>query len=219
MITLVYFFTTLIILSISISENLVLAQVPQGAVTKEYDLDNPYLPQGFRCGISWAQATMLDSNDTSNSKVIIDYIIVYQINKDGSLTEIDREDYDEDSEEQLSEYKGGLYTRSPWYGGNDDHTPIYASMVRNGLLTMQISDYPRRIFHFWGHKFEAEPYANYAVGMRCKIIGACALSVGFDWWRDFDSKPSRSNISQAFCSRWYGDTQGQFITIFEKIKQ
>ncbi len=213
-------FCLLGILTNSNSYSQVKSVAPDGAVTKDYDLDTPFLPKGYYCGVSWVQALTLNPNDNSDSKVIVDYVVVYKITKSGSYVEIDREDYSDDYEGALSENKGGLYARYPWYG-KDYHTDIDASYVKNGFVTFNISERPNNVFHFWGNRFEADPNTDYAVGIRCKIIGKCALSVGFDWWREMDSPYAGFNVNntQAFCSAWYGDTGGKFVEIIEKIRQ
>lgn len=196
-------------------------EAPQGSWTQGYDLDTAYLPKGFHCGQGWVQVATLDSNYTGSATVIVDYIKIYEIKKDGSSIEVDRENY-EDFDGELPDYKGGLYIRNPWGSGGEDHPSFGESAyLENGLLTLNISDHSNSVFHFWGNRFKAKPNTNYYVKLKCKIIGACALNVGLDWWREIDSQfiPPNVNNYQAFCSGWYEDTGGKYIEIVEKINR
>lgn len=197
------------------------SKAPQGAWDEGYDLDTAYLPEEFHCGHGWVQIAMLDSNYTGTATVIVDYIAIYEINKDGSPIFIDSENYDEFNGE-LPDYKGGLFIRNPWGSGGKNHPPFGESgYVENGLLTLHISDYPKKVFHFWGNRFKAKPNTNYAVKIKCKIIGACRLNVGLDWWREMESLDKGQNVNnyQAFSSGWYEDTAGQDKEIFERVNR
>lgn len=194
---------------------------PENAVTKKYAPGVLYLPADFSCGVSWAQAlTLTNGSSSTTASIIIDYIAVYQIDGDGNATLVDMQNYDNENEGELSGDLGGLYWRSPWYGGNDTHTGIAESYVCDGKVTLYVGKRQNRVFHFWGNRFYAEKNTDYAIKMRCKINEDCVVSVGFDWWREFDSPWAglNKNNCQAFCSEWFGKTEG-YIEIWQKIKQ
>ncbi len=83
----------------------------------------------------------------------------------------------------------------------------------NGLLTIEVGQRPDRISHFWTQWTECNLNARHYVEIKLLISGDIGFQIGLDYCDNrYDCHPEGTHL-EAFVSNWYGDTNGEFITI------
>lgn len=185
---------------------------------REERLDVIYAPSGFTTVLGWLQAATLSKTQQGEpALIIIDYMNLIEKRADGSEYIVYNEDYNL-SQPYLQD--GGLFIRSPRWFDTDDSTPIYNSEIKDGFLILDASATPDNILHWWTDRVYCDPHARYFLEISVKIEGAAGLQLGSDYWVDMESQNNGwdedcqgVNNCEAWSSNWYGDTEGQFITI------
>lgn len=196
--------------------------IPDGAIKEGEEINRINPPSGFGSVVSWAQAATLSPNQSSNetAKIWVDYMRLIE-DPPGSGTQIiDEVNYDNIEAEPLSISEGGLYDRSPQWYNTDNHAPVFNSEIKDGILYIDVSKTPNNIVHWWGQRKKSTPNAKYYIEIRFKIEGKIGLQLGVDYWIDlssdwngWDQNCLGVNNCEAWYSDWFGDTEGEFITI------
>ncbi len=200
------------------------AGLPQDAPdqTREMEILKHGLPSGWTHGLVWAQALTMkrdhDPHRDGPARVFVDWMRIVERCIMFSRV-LAQEDYTSGTPGPLSPEWGGLFLRSPWYGG-DEHTPLWNSWVQDGVLEIDVAAVPSRIAHWWTPRVRVFPECVYYGEIRVKIEGQAAFMLGSDWWRSDDAPPNGydpscvwSNNCEAWLSSWYGATGGNFIVV------
>lgn len=212
---------SLLILSCSKKEENSNSIMPEGAIWKTQTIKFENAPPNFSAMLIWAQAATLKSDQAKTIKAIvtIDFWKVLE----NSTNVIYEEHYDYSTQKFFSTGEAGLYCRFPkWFDSscNDQHFTAYNMSAINSLLTIDVSQTPDKIIHWWTPRQIAKQNTSYSVEVKIKVEGSTAVQFGLDYWRDFivsgngwDANCITSNNCEAWISNWIGDTKGQFITI------
>lgn len=199
--------------------------MPEGAIWHKETLRRITPPSPFTAVLGWFQAATLSKNQIGEAaRIIIDYFKL--IERDANEIEriVHEEDYNISPPRPLicepTYCEGGLYRRSPIWFYSDDRTSIYNSEIRDGFLVLDASVTPDKILHWWTSRVDCHPNSRYFLEARVKIEGKVGLQLGSDYWVDkyslwsgYDENCEGVNNCEAWISDWYGDTNGQFITI------
>jgi hypothetical protein len=166
-------------------------------------------------GIYWAQArcdiaTPLKGVPT-NGIIEVDFLEVIQENlSTGQRKIIAREDYN-NSGQPITTHQGGLYERNPWYVTNDSPRILSNSTQQNGILIIRAGEQPNFISHIWTPCNKIDPNTRAYVRARFRISGEIGFQIGLDYSPTADC--SMHNHIEAFVSKWYGDTNGEFVDV------
>jgi hypothetical protein len=172
----------------------------------------------------WAQAATLKSDQTVSTQalVTIDYWKIIE-NVGSTKNIIYEEHYDYNTVKTFTVDEAGLYCRFPkWFDPscNDQHSIAYNMSAINSFLTINVSQTPDNIIHWWTPRQTIRPNASYSVEARLKVEGSTAIQFGLDYWRTltssynwYDANCLTSNNCEAWITDWIGDTKGQFITV------
>jgi hypothetical protein len=196
--------------------------VPDGAILLKEEIQRPAPPNGWTSVICWLQAATLSPTQTNQTAMIyIDYMMLLEHNTSSQITDtIEVINYDSIAPRPLFENEGGLYRRIPsWFCCNDSHTVMTNSMISNNVLSIDLSQSPDRIAHWWTTRQLLKPNCKYYLLLRVKIDGKASIQIGSDWWITINSPWCGDNVcnSLAWISDWYGDTGGNYITIKSPI--
>lgn len=190
--------------------------VPQGAWSNHQVISNRFAPAGFGAVVAWAQAATLSKVQAGlPAKIEVDYMRLVEEDSVTGTSILTEESYDGAGIQGLS-IKGALYDRSPtWFANNDHHVTMFNSAIQNSVLTIDVSQSPDNIAHWWTERRPCKPTATYYVEMRVRITGQVGLQLGGDFWTTLTSSWAGYNVNnrEYFASDWYGDTNGQFIII------
>ena len=199
--------------------------IPDGAIWHREILRRVTPPARFSSVVGWMQAATLSKNQQGEmARIVVDYMKLIEKNANGSERIVYEEDYNISSPRPLAceptYCEGGLYSRSPRWFYTDDHAPIYNSEIRGGLLIVDASVTPDNILHWWTTRVDCRANSRYFLEARVKIEGKVGLQLGSDYWVDkyspwngYDQHCEGVNNCEAWISDWFGDTDGQFITI------
>lgn len=170
-------------------------------------------PQTNPYGVAWFQTVTLQNNHFPNNGYIsVDFIkLIEEDIITGIETVLYIENYNGSGALTLNE--GGLYERFPaWFADSSSYTPMINSSRNGGLLTINVGTQPDKINHFWGVRQLCTIGKRHKIEIRLLISGDIALQAGLDYWTSLTSISS-SDCKEAFYSKWYGDSNGKYITI------
>lgn len=191
--------------------------VPEGAWSTHQTVTSRHAPPGYNAVVAWAQAaTMSKTQAGVPAKIEIDYMRLVEDDPISGVSVLSEEHYDSAFPQVLSMNQGALYDRSPYWFANDDHHVLMAnSTLENSLLTIDVSQTPDNIAHWWTNRALCKPSATYYVEMRVRITGQVGLQLGGDFWATLTSPWAGYNVNnrEYFASDWYGDTNGEFVVI------
>ena len=183
---------------------------PEGAVREYSDVIIDKTPDGDR----WAQArcdvATLKNGIGNNGIIEVDYLEVIQENlATGEITSFAREDYNIEGYVPDT-FEAGLYERKPWFVENDISRKLVNSVQNNGTLIIRVGEKPEFISHFWTKCLKAEPNTRHRVIVRFRISG----EIGFQYGLDYSPSSNCGNSvhTEAFFSKWFYDTKGEFLT-------
>lgn len=170
-------------------------------------------PQTNPYGVAWFQSVTLQNNHfPNNGYILVDTIkLIEEDIATGNETVLSIENYNGSGALTLNE--GGLYERfSYWFADSGSYIPMINSSRNGGLLTINVGTQPDKINHFWGVRQLCTIGKRHKVEISVLISGDIALQAGMDYWTNLTSTSS-SDDKEAFYSKWYGDSNGQYITI------
>jgi hypothetical protein len=214
----------LILISCSEKSDTTNSSYPDGSIWKNQTIKFEFAPANFTAMLIWAQAATMKSDQPTSTKAVItiDYWKIIE-NVGTQKTEIYIEHYDYSTPKTFSINEAGLYCRFPsWFDAscNDQHDFAYNMSAVNSYLSIDVSQTPSKIIHWWTPRQVANPNTTYSIEVRLKVEGSTAIQFGLDYWRTltapsngFDPNCVTSNNCEAWISNWVGDTQGQFITV------
>lgn len=200
----------IIVLIVLISLNSFAQSPPEGAV---HQFSNTFLSQAPE-GDHWVQArcdvATLKKDVANDGTIEIDFMIVIQENlTTGKIDMLAREDYNIDGYRPNTN-EAGLYRREPWFLTDDTPNELTNSIQNGGSLIIRVGERPDCISHFWTKCTKKDNNTRHSVIIRFRISGEIGLQVGLDYSPTPDC--SLDNHTEAFVSKWYYDTEGQFIT-------
>lgn len=191
--------------------------VPQGAWSTHQVVTNRFPPSGYNAVVAWAQAATLSKTQTGvSAKIEVDYMRLVEEDPITGITILAEETYNATTPQILSINQGALYDRTPsWFANDDHHVLMTNSIIQNGLLSIDVSQSPDNIAHWWTSRAISKPTATYYVEMRVRITGQVGLQLGGDFWTTLTSPWAGYNVNnrEYFASDWYGDTNGQYVVI------
>lgn len=166
-------------------------------------------------GSFWASArcdiTTPHKDVPTNGMIEVDYIEVIQENlTTNQKWVIAREDYD-NSGKPITTYQGGLYVRDPWFIPNATPRLLSNSIQQDSILIIYAGQTPADISHIWTPCSHVDPNTRLYVRIRFRITGDIRFQIGLDYSPTSDC--SKNNHTEAFVSKWYGDTDGRFEEI------
>ena len=183
---------------------------PEGAVHENSDILLDKTPDEDH----WAQArcdvATLKNGVANNGTIEIDYLEVIQENlTTGEIKSFAREDYN--VEDYVPDtFEAGLYLRNPWFVENDFSRKLENSVQKKGTLIIRVGEKPEFIAHFWTKCLQAEPNTRHRVIVRFRISGEIGFQYGLDYSPSSDC--GNSVHTEAFFSKWFFDTKGEFLT-------
>ncbi|MBW6533944.1 MAG: T9SS type A sorting domain-containing protein [Mariniphaga sp.] len=203
--------TSYIIISIVlISLNSFAQYEPVGAVHPYADKPLLQTPSEKPWAAARCDAATINKGDTNDGVLEVDFMEV--ISEDlatGVKTVITREDYNNDGE-GLTTHEGGLYKREPWFVENDTPRLMTNAIQSNEYLVIRVGEEPNFISHFWSDWKKNDPSTRLQVRIRFRITGQIGFQFGLDYAPTSDG--SKNDHTEAFYSRWYGNTNGEFLT-------
>ena len=195
------------------------ADVPDGAIWTEETIRQPYAPPGYSAVVVWGQAPTMEKDTTETAFVEIDYMRVIERDASGNETIVTSEEYN-DGPRTLTDDEGGLYVRDPSWFKTDEHTDLANSEIRDGVLTINSTEYPNNIPHWWTDRVTVNPGCRYYVRARVRVTGEVAIQFGSDWWRSLfasyieaGGSCTLGNNCEAWISYWINDTAGEFVIV------
>jgi hypothetical protein len=205
--------------------------VPAGAIWLKQTIRRDAPPDGYGAIIIWAQTATLKEGQPKSVRafVIVDYWrVIEEVNSVKNV--IYEEHYDYIERKEFSTDEAGLYVRYPkWFdpASLDYHTQAFNMYAQNGLLSIDTSQTPDNIVHWWLQKRQLiRVGARYSVEIRLKVEGQCSVQLGADYWRSLTAPaiPNPGNTCQtannceAWISDWIGDTKGVFVTVTAPLR-
>jgi len=202
--------------------------VPEGAIWLKQTIRSDALPNGYGAILIWAQSATLKGGQVKSLKalVTIDYWkLIEEINTDKKI--LYEEHYDYAGRKEFSTDDAGLYVRYPrWFdpAALDYHAQAFNMVAQGGILSIDVSQTPDNIVHWWTPRQLARAGAKYSVEIRLKVEGQCSVQLGADYWRDMIVSPIpgdtclTTNNCEAWISDWIGDTKGAFVTVTAPIR-
>ena len=162
--------------------------IPDGAIWANETIRRAVAPPGFHAVIGWLQAATLSPDQSGEpAKIIVDYMKLIEQDPEGNESVIYKEHYNDSRPRALSIDEGGLYDRHPWWFATDEHTRVFNSEIRDGYLTIDVSQTPNRIVHWWTYREWNNVGHRYFLELRVKVQGAVGLQLGSDFWVDLES--------------------------------
>ena len=198
--------------------------IPDGAIWTTQKIKHENAPPNFSAMLIWAQTATLTSDQPKTTKalVTIDYWKIIE-NVGNTKNIIYEEHYNYSTQKYFTTDDAGLYCRFPtWYDTicHDHHDFVFNMFAINSLLTIDVSQTPDKIIHWWTPRQTVNPNATYSVEVRIKVEGNTAVQFGSDYWRNltakfnwWDANCVTSNNCEAWISNWITDTQAEFITV------
>lgn len=167
-------------------------------------------PQTNPYGAVWFQSVTLQNNHfPNNGYILVDTIkLIEEDIATGNETVRYIENYNGSGALTLNE--GGLYERFPKWNFKKPFTFMSNSNRSGGFLTIKIGEQPDSINHFWGVRQLCTIGKRHKVEISVLISGDIALQAGMDYYTNLKDT---SDCKEAFYSKWYGDSNGQYITI------
>lgn len=161
---------------------------------------------------AWFQAVTLLNNHVPNTGYIkVDYIkLIEEDSATGVETVLHIENYNGSGPLTLNE--GGLFIRFPSWYYTDSSNFMSNSSRSGGFLTINVGEQPDSINHFWGVRQLATIGKRHKVEIRVLISGDVALQAGMDYYTNLTTK-LREDCKEAFYSSWFGDSNGEFVTV------
>lgn len=204
--------------------------IPEGAIWLKQTIRRDAPPDGFGAVLTWAQTATLKGGQPKSVRalVTVDYWrIIEEFNAGKNV--IYEEHYDYSSRKEFTIDEAGLYARYPrWFDPAtlDYHAQAFNMTAQNGLLSIDASQTPDNIVHWWTPRQLIRPGARYSVEIRLKIAGDCSVQLGADYWRDLAVSPipnpgdtcQTANNCEAWISDWIGDTGGAFVTVTAPLR-
>ncbi len=204
--------------------------VPEGAIWSSQTIRADTPPNGYGAIVVWAQTATLKGGQSKSVRAFatVDYWrIIEEINAAKKV--LYEEHYDYNDRKGFSTDEAGLYVRYPkWFdpAARDDHAQAFNMVAQNGILSIDVSQTPDNIVHWWTPRQLAKAGAKYSVEIRLKIEGQCSVQLGADYWRDLTAAaiPNSGNTCQtannceAWISDWIGDTKGAFVTVTAPLR-
>jgi len=204
--------------------------VPEGAIWSKQTIRQDTPPNGFGSIVGWAQTATLKGGQSKSVKalVTVDYWkIIEEINANKNV--IYEEHYDYNYRKEFSTDEAGLFVRYPkWFdpASLDYHDQAFNMYAQNGLLSIDASQTPDNIVHWWTPRQLITTGAKYTVEIRLKIEGQCSVQLGADYWRNLTVSPipnpgntcQTANNCEAWISDWIGDTKGAFVTVTAPLR-
>ncbi|MDY0143981.1 MAG: T9SS type A sorting domain-containing protein [Bacteroidales bacterium] len=189
-----------------------LGQSPNDAQHPYAQVSYSTTPSTNQYGIAWFQTVTLQNNHIQNAGYIsVDYIkLIEEDISTGTETVLHIEDYNGSGSLSLNE--GGLYERFPAWYYNGTYTVMTNSSRSGGFLTINVGQQPDKIHHFWGVRQFCTLGKRHKVEIRLLISGNVALQAGMDYWTN-STTTTPVDCKEAFYSNWYGNSDGQFITV------
>lgn len=199
-------------------------KIPEGAIwVKETVRRDTPLSKFLALAISGTTATMVGNQlPSTQALVTVNFWQVIEIIK-GDSTVIYSEQYNFNYLRTFTKDEAGLYCRYPkWFDTicQDEHAVATNMVAINGALSIDVSNTPDRIVHWWTPKLSYRQGAIYCVRAKFKVEGATAIQFGMDYWVNLnsgfnvhDDSCNNSNNCEAWLSDWTGDTNGKFVTV------
>jgi hypothetical protein len=207
------------------------ANVPEGAIWTRQTIRRDTPPDGYGAILIWAQTATQKGGQPGSVKafVTIDYWkVIEEINANKNV--LFEEHYDYSYRKGFTTGEAGLYVRYPYWfdpAALDYHAPAFNMFAQNGILSIDVSQTPDSIVHWWTQNRQpAQAGAKYSVEIRLKVEGACSVQLGADYYRNltvgvipnFDSSCLTSNNCEAWISDWIGDTNNSFVTVTAPLR-
>lgn len=204
--------------------------IPDGAIWLQQTIRRDTPPDGYGAILVWAQTATLKGGQPKSVRafVTVDYwrILEEMNNLKKVLYE---EHYNYSERKGFSTDEAGLYVRYPkWFdpAALDFHAPAFNMSAQGGILSIDASQTPDNIVHWWSPRQLANADAKYSVEIRLKVEGQCSVQLGADYWRNMTVAPipnpgstcQTANNCEAWISDWIGDTKGAFVTVTAPIR-
>ena len=198
--------------------------VPEGAIWTKQTIRVDTPPDGFGAFLIWAQTATLKGGQSRSEKafVTIDYWkAIEEINSVQNV--LYEEHYDYNDRKEFTTDEAGLYVRYPiWFdpASKDYHALAFNMFAQNSVLSIDVSQTPDNIVHWWTPRQSVKVGAKYSVEIRLKVEGKCSVQLGSDFYRSLTSIviPNVDNNREAWISDWIGDTNGQFVTVTAPLR-
>ncbi len=163
------------------------------------------------CIQGWMQATTIKADSIANNGYVkIDSLKLIEMKVNGDSVVKTRKDYNGTG--SLTYNEGGLYHRfNKWYEGGT-HTIMTNSHQEKGTLRVDAGLEPTKISHWWTERIsDGNISSTYFLEVSMMISGNIGVQLGCDYWTNMAD--SLENDTLGWCSDWYGDTGGKYITI------
>lgn len=192
--------------------------IPNGAIWKQEKIRQETTPAGFTTVVGWINAaTVRPCIADKDARIDIRRIRVIQHDmQTGRETVVQ----DVAPADNPLGFERSLFPRVPtWFVGKGPEAQ-YIDHLQDGALSIDLTRAPRRIYHGWtAPRSQALPGSTYVVEIEAKISGDARLQLGIDYWRNgsdpyngYDDHCNGTNNCEGWISKWYGDTNGEFVT-------
>ncbi len=197
--------------------------IPEGAIFTSQSIRQDIPPSGFGVILIWGQSATLKGGQAQTEKALVTIDYMKTIEEIGTTrTVLNTEEYNY-SNKTYTTNEAGLYVRYPiWFDTavHDFHSKASNMIATNGFLTINVSQTPDSIIHWWIPRVLVKSGAKYYTEVKLKVEGKCAVQFGADFWRDlnvefnhYDRDCITSNNCEAWVSNWVGDTKGVYIVV------
>jgi hypothetical protein len=187
--------------------------IPNEVAHKKGYINHLTPPNNFKAVIGWITA-IHDKRLNNSSFIEIDYIRLFaRIN--GSDVLLSTNEYKDGNAE------GGLFTRIPWFGSNDN-TSIPLEFSSSDYLVLRTSSKPDNVWHVWNKQWPRVSVPSNIdrcwLEVRCKITGSALIQLGIDYWKEPTSEYAGYNVNniEAGVSDWYYKSDEWVILTFAK---
>lgn len=193
--------------------------IPHGALWKKETIRQAHAPEGYHAAVAWVNvATVFPCTETKRS-ALVEVRSVKIIEQYPDREEIILEkSFESDVHDG---WDGALFQRQPyWFGPGEGQVGGVGIFTTSGLM-INARQIPSRIYHGWTNpRVLIDQNAQQVVEMEVRISGDARIQLGLDYWRDlgsdyngYDPNCQASNNCEAWIGDWYGETNGEFITI------
>lgn len=157
-------------------------QHPDGAIKKDYGIARELpINQEFDYFVFWfVLATCQKNPSPQDAQLFIEWIKVYKACNNNTVC-ILNDNYL--FKEKINESDGLLYPRSPQWFASGATSPIWNISKDNYRFKISAVETPDNLIHWWTKRIKYDPSCRYYLEMKIKIVGACGLQVGIDFWR------------------------------------
>ncbi|MEK7549809.1 MAG: hypothetical protein AAB519_02410 [Patescibacteria group bacterium] len=200
--------------------------VPQGAIWEKETIRVATTPENFGAVLGWINVATVVPCVTKNTDASVEIRAVRVIEVDPE-TNAERVAQEVNFRDGANSFTGRIFPRlnkqgkEQWFGvteGSDERT---IHTLVDGAFQVNMAQAANTVWHGWTEpRVEAVPGKSYRVEVEARINGAARLQLGTDYWvnlnadyNGYDDHCRGTNNCEAWISRWYGDTNGQFITI------